>query len=175
MEAFHGTMQEHESAHSDVESESMQSEPLDDTNNKNKNVSDGVDNESVESGDDDKNAEVWNQVMWQVADIGGHDLFTEDGTNFVTKKTVKQIRNYVEDIVTFAHDIENSDIYVAIQDEKSWLEDKHYSEEEAEAVAWKNRKYLIKQKVIEPFKEEVQRNHCERNSEVDDEDDASTD
>lgn len=159
LESHHGVQEERESvrsdAESDIDSESMQSEQTDISDNDSistKSKANDGDTKSVENDDDVD--DLWLRVMAEVVGIaGGRALMNEEGTKLATKKTMKQIRDYVEDIVAFAQEIENSDVYDTIRDEKLKLEGDGYSEKEARIVAWKKRKYLIKQEVIEPFLE----------------------
>ena len=58
----------------------------------------------------------------------------------------------VQDYLKFANKIKNSKIYKSIEKEKLRLEKEGFNDNgESERMAWKNKKYLILKKVIEPF------------------------
>ena len=94
--------------------------------------------------------EVWQRVMREV--IGDMDL--PGAPKYKTKKIVKAIRYYVEDLIDFVNRLQNTDVYEAISKEKKRLVRSGYEDEEAIHSAWKNRQYLLKMHVIQPFIEQ---------------------
>ena len=134
-------------------------QPMDSDNSDSESVRSDVeakppstDDDSSDEDDELDDEEVWGRIWREVEhERGRPDLMKENGQKIDKKKLSKAIRVLAEDYVEFGHQIENTDLYVEIAKEKSILMDKNYGEEEASRVAWKNRKYLVKEHAIEPF------------------------
>ena len=150
MEAIHGMYNSTQKGYGEQEEiedeEDMSSEVGDEsdanTDSRETNKSATSDEQSEVSDE-----EVWQRVMREV--IGDTELPGEP--KYKTKKIVKAIRDYVEDMIDFVNRLQNTDIYEAISKEKKRLEQAGYQDEEAIQSAWKNRQYLLKMHVIEPF------------------------
>jgi hypothetical protein len=115
---------------------------------------DGSD-DKIEEDDSHTDEKIWEKVMQEVLDEDGSPDLQKPNGKYNTKKLVKAIREYVNDLIEFADDIGTTDIHEAITAEKDRLEELGYEEQEAIQVAWQNRRYLLKQKVIHPYLEKV--------------------
>ena len=129
-------------------------------------VVENTDKDDIFSTDSDSANEedVWLQVMKEVlkeTDIS--TLVKPNESTFSKKKLIKAIGIYVEDIIEFADEIQNTDTYEAIREETQRLEDAGYEEEEAKLAAWTNRRYLVQKKVLEPCIELLKENLKEDN------------
>ena len=125
----------------------------------------GSDNASDMSTDSISDEDVWHRVMDQITgETCRPDLIKPDVNKYDSKKLLKVLRMHVEDLIKFAHKVENTDIYDAISKEKSRLEEIGYEEDEAVLTAWKNRQYLLKTKVLKPFIEQIDINEEENDS-----------
>ena len=135
-----------------------------------------------ESENDELNDEkVWRRI-WKEAWIEQdpetkRKLTKKDGQKIDKKKLSKAIRFLAEDYVEFGQKIGNTDLYVAIGKEKSKLMDNNhdYNEEEASRVAWKNRKYLVNQHAIEPFRKKQKIDDDDKNEDENDDKDGNDD
>jgi hypothetical protein len=128
-----------------------ESEASDDTNN-------DIDEQDVEAEEEDSDyKEVWHRIVTEVMEKDGVQYFKKEGKDkFDTKRVIKAIRDNAEDYVKFGNQIENTDMYGQLQKEKDRLENNDYDSDEAEIVAWKNRKYLVKKLVINPFLDKIE-------------------
>ena len=155
MEAIHGMYNSTQKGYGEEEEiedeEDMSSEVEDEKDESDANTDSGETDKSA-TGDEESDVsgeEVWQRVMREV--IGDMDLSGPGEPKYKTKKIVKAIRVYVEDMIDFVNRLQNTDIYEAISKEKNRLERAGYQDEEAIQSAWKNRQYLLKMHVIQPF------------------------
>ena len=130
-------------------------------------------NESISEEDDSVREEgVWHNVMKDVISENDRSELTKPGeSKYSTKKLGKAIRFYVVDITTHACEIEESEIYEAINEEQMRLEKNGYEEDEAIVAAWKNRQFLLKKKVIQPFLEQMAKQEDDDSKHEEEEDD----
>jgi len=109
----------------------------------------GTEEESSDDEDDDKakEFEIWDRVIKEALDgIEDPEIDTvkdvfEDP--FLSKLT-KGIRKVIDDYNNVVRVIEESNVYVKIDDTKMQFEDKGYEEDEAKAAAWDQRKFLAR-------------------------------
>lgn len=144
----------HSCAHDSFKDESSRMDDDDSCNDESSHIDDDDDdNVSNESVTDEQ---VWDRVMSQIFDGNTReDFMNDDCTEYSMKKIRKKTRDYVEDLVQLADDIRQTDVYENLCNEKQRLENKGYEEDEAEIMAWKNRKYMIIKRVILPFIEDA--------------------
>jgi hypothetical protein len=146
MKVVHRPNDEDQSVESQPESEAS-----DDTN-------DDIDDQNAEEEEEDSDYnEVWHRVITEVMEENGRqDLKKEGRDKLDTKRVIKAIRDLAEDYVKFGNQIENTDLYDHLRKEKDRLVNNDYDSDEAEIVAWKNRKYLVKKLVIDPFLDKIE-------------------
>lgn len=66
---------------------------------------------------------------------------------------IDELRQVTTSFLKLAEVLENGNVYTAIEDEKYRLEIKHkYKEEEAMAMAWEHRKYILRQLLLDDLR-----------------------
>ena len=103
---------------------------------------------SDDSFDED---EVVHKIMENVFRDVPREKLVDNDDQFVPKKLLAKLKEEVEDGILYAEQIQQTEFYNKIADEKLRLENQGQDGDEAETNAWSNRKHMIYKEVIQPF------------------------
>jgi len=165
-------MDDLEASDEDTRSESESSE----NKSEDEHMSESEKSESESEPDsDEEDEEIWDRVLrniWnETNDNQRHDLMKNG--KYSAGKILKAVNEHVDEANDYSTDISGTKVYQAITEEEERLQEKDYEPEEVKRLAWKNRKYLVKAKVINPFLKKF--NYCSSSeSETENENDAKT-
>ena len=95
--------------------------------------------------------EVVHKIMENVFKEFPREELVDNDDQFVLKKMIPKIKDHVENSIDYAEQIQQTEFYNKISDEKLRLENQGQDEAEAETNAWSKRKYMIYEELIEPF------------------------
>ncbi len=97
-----------------------------------------------EEVDDQKDDKAWDMILIEsLPQLKYNNVQNLWKDEHLLQEVLKAIRKETKRVLDLAEAIESSNLYQAISDEQQRLEDNEYGEDEAEKMAWQNRRYLV--------------------------------